>query len=179
MDPSYDLRTRTTLVCGALALAIALSVLLRGRVRRVHLLGAAFAGDLGMWYLSQSLFGFTQVPVWDKLRIVLAVLLPVFAVNLFEGMMPQERAARRRMPLGYVTLLLSVPMVALALSPKLQLFPVRVAIFLYVFTLFAAGLGQIDHAEVVAAGASAAARIGVLLGQILALLGAAGSEQAG
>jgi two-component system, NtrC family, sensor histidine kinase HydH len=143
VDPSYDLRTRTTLVCGALALAIALSVLLRGRVRRVHLLGAAFAGDLGMWYLSQSLFGFTQVPVWDKLRIVLAVLLPVFAVNLFEGMMPQERAARRRMPLGYVTLLLSVPMVALALSPKLQLFPVRVAIFLYVFTLFAAGLVEL------------------------------------
>ncbi|MGD0686214.1 MAG: purine-nucleoside phosphorylase [Streptosporangiaceae bacterium] len=45
----------------------------------------------------------------------------------------------------------------------------------------AAGLssGGLDHAEVVAAGASAAARIGVLLGQILALLGAAGSEQAG
>jgi two-component system sensor histidine kinase HydH len=143
VDPSFDLRTRTTLVCGALALAIALSILVRGKVRKVHLLGAAFAGDLGMWYLSQSLFGLFQASVWDKLRIVLAVLLPVFAVNLFEAMIPDERTPRRRVRLGHVTLLLSVPMVALALSPKVQLFPVRVAIFLYVFTLFAFGLVEL------------------------------------
>jgi len=45
----------------------------------------------------------------------------------------------------------------------------------------AAGLsgGGLDHAEVVAAGASAAARLGVLLGEILPLLGVAGGEQAG
>ncbi len=142
MDLTYDLRTRTTLVCGSLALAIAASALLRGRVRKVHLLFAAFAGDVGFWYLSQSFFGFFQAEIWERLRVVLAVLLPVFAVNLFEGMVPlEERAGRGR--LGRVAMVLAIPMVVLVISPYLRFGPVRVATFLYVFTLFALGLVQL------------------------------------
>lgn len=79
-----SLRTRTTLVCGALALAIAASTLLRGRVRPVHFLFAAFSVDVGLWYLSQSLYGFFQAPIWQRFTFVLAVLLPQFALHLFE-----------------------------------------------------------------------------------------------
>ena len=63
MDLSYDafdVRTRTTLVCGALALVIAISALLQSRVQRAHWLFAAFAGDIGLSYLAQSLFGFLR-----------------------------------------------------------------------------------------------------------------------
>ena len=52
-----DLRPKTILFCAVLALAIALSVLLRGR-RAVHWLFAAFATDIALWYGSQSLAGF-------------------------------------------------------------------------------------------------------------------------
>ena len=62
----YELRTRTAVVCGALALAIALSALLRGRPRRIHLLFAGFAGALGLWYLAQSFLGFFQATIWQR-----------------------------------------------------------------------------------------------------------------
>lgn len=138
----YDQRTRTTLVCGALAIAIALSLLLRGKVRKEHLLFAAFATNVGLWYLSQSLFGFFQASVWERLRVVLPVLMPVFAVNLFEAMVPDEER-RRRIRLGHVTIVLAVPMVALVLSPYLQLFPVRVGTYGYVFAVIFLGLYQL------------------------------------
>ena len=76
-----DLRIKTALVCGALALAIAVSSLLRTKVRNVHLLFAATAADIGFWYLSQSLLGIepVQVTVLERMRVVLAVLLPLAA----------------------------------------------------------------------------------------------------
>ncbi|MBW2528149.1 MAG: two-component system sensor protein, partial [Deltaproteobacteria bacterium] len=138
----YDQRTRTTLVCGALALTIALSLLLRGKVRKVHLLFAAFATDVGLWYLSQSLFGFFQASVWERLQVVLPVLMPVFAVNLFEAMVPYEEKTPR-IRLGHVTVVLAVPMVALVLSPYLRLFPVRVGTYGYVFAVIFFGLYQL------------------------------------
>jgi hypothetical protein len=80
-----DIRTRTTLVCGFLALAIAASTLLRGRVRRVHLYFAAFAADIALWYLSQSFFGFFKDSIWERFTAILAVLLPQFALHLFDA----------------------------------------------------------------------------------------------
>ena len=85
----YDLRTRTALVCGVLALAIAASVLLRGP-KRVHLLFAAFSATIGFWYLAQSFFFFFQASIWQRFTAILAILLPQFALNLFEGMVPHE-----------------------------------------------------------------------------------------
>ncbi len=142
MDITFDQRTRTTLVCGAIALAIAVSMLLRGRMRKVNLLFAAFAGDVGCWYLSQSLFGFFEASVWERLRVVLAVLLPLFAVNLFEAMVPFE-AQPPRWRLGRITALLAIPMVGLVLSPYLHYTPVRIGTFLYVFTFYSIGLFQL------------------------------------
>ena len=60
-----DLRPKTILFCAVLALAIALSVLLRGR-RAVHLLFAAFAADIALWYGSQSLAGFFRADLGSE-----------------------------------------------------------------------------------------------------------------
>ena len=134
-----NIRTQTTLVCGALAIAIALSTLLRGRVRAVHLLFAGFAADIGLWYLSQSLFfGLSQAPFWQPVIAILAVLLPQFALHLFEAMIPHE--GNRRSRLLRFAAALSVPMVLLVLSSLKESLPVRIGVFLYVFTLITAGL---------------------------------------
>lgn len=141
---AYDVRTRTTLVCGALALAIALSAVLRpGRLRRQHWLFAAFAADIGFWYLSQSLFGFFQAPIWDRLRVVLAVLLPVFAVNLFEGMVADEDGRHSR--IGKLSVIIAIPIMVLGLSPYFELTLARVAIFLYSMGVVAAGLWEMGQ----------------------------------
>lgn len=138
MPIGIDLRTRTTLVCGALALVIAVSILLRGRVRTVHLLFAAFAGDIGLWYLSQSFFGFFQATIWERFTAILAILLPQFALHLFEAMIPHEGERRSRLTRGAGAL--AVPMVLLVISPFQRFWLVRGAIFFYVFAFLTAGL---------------------------------------
>lgn len=148
MDVTYDafdVRARTTLVCGALALVIAISALLRGRVRTPHWLFAGFAADIGLSYLSQSLFRFFQSAFWDHARVVLAVLLPVFAVNLFEAMVPSEDESRRHARFGRFSLVLSLPALLLTVSPYLEFAAVRIAIFLYSVVVVAGGLWELGQ----------------------------------
>ena len=92
MDPAADaggLRTRTSLFCGALALAIAVSILLRGRPKRPQLFFAALAADIGLWYLAQWLYHCGRSDLWARCTAVLAVLLPQFALHLFEAIVPE------------------------------------------------------------------------------------------
>lgn len=132
-----DLRTRTSLFCGALALAIAVSILLRGRRRRAHLYFAAFAADIGLWYVTQWAYHFVRSEVWVRFTAVLAVLLPQFAVHLFEVLVPQRD---KRSTLLRVAGVLMVPMMVLVLSPEHKHGLVRGAVMLYVFGLISAGL---------------------------------------
>ncbi|HKQ67907.1 MAG TPA: ATP-binding protein [Polyangiaceae bacterium] len=133
-----DLRNRTLLLCGALALAIAASILLRGRRRHVHLIFAGVATDMGLWYLAQSLYGLFQASIWARVTAVLAILLPQFTLHFFEAIVPR-RGPGNSMLLRFAGVL-AVPMVALAVSPKHSAPIVRVAIFVYAFGLLAAGL---------------------------------------
>lgn len=132
-----DLRTRTSLFCGALALAIAVSILLRGGARKPQILFAAFAGDIGLWYLAQWMYQWVRADVWARFTAVLAVLLPQFALHLFEAIVPRPE---RRSTLLRVASVLMVPMLLVVLSPQHQHAWVRDAVFLYVFGLIAAGL---------------------------------------
>jgi signal transduction histidine kinase len=136
-----NIRTQTTLVCGALAIAVAVSALLRGRVRTVHLLFASFAVDIGLWYLSQSLFfGFSQAPIWQMAIAILAVALPQLALRLFEAMVPHEDdRAPRLLRFASLAFAFIVPVVGLlSIRPASQF--AHAAIFLYVFVLLTAGL---------------------------------------
>ena len=111
-----DLRNRTMLLCGALALAIAASILLRGRRREVHMLFAWVAADMGLWYLAQSLYGLFQGSIWARVTAVLAILLPQFTLHFFEAIVP--RPERTNSALLRFASGLAVPMLLLTLSPQ-------------------------------------------------------------
>jgi signal transduction histidine kinase len=143
-----ELRARTTLFCGVIAFAIALSMLLRGR-RMQHWLFAAFSTCVAFWYVSQSLTDLMKDVGFERVTAVLTVLLPQFAVHLFESISPLEASeaeaakARRRLP--KISTALALPMLAVALSPYQQAGPwvralVLGAVYFYVFGLLAAAL---------------------------------------
>jgi signal transduction histidine kinase len=132
-----DLRTRTSLFCGALALAIAVSILLRGKPQRAQWLFAAFSADIGLWYLAQWLYLLQLSPIWAHFTAVLVVSLPQFAVHLFEALVPRTSSAKL---LPRVAGLLFFPMLLLVLSPEHTASWVRGAVISYVFGLFAAAL---------------------------------------
>ena len=133
-----DLRTRTSLFCGVLALTIAVSILLRGRVRRPQVFFAALAADIGLWYLAQWLYHVVRSDLWARFTAVLAVLLPQFAVHLFAAILPEPESGRRS-SLPRVAGALGLPMLIFVLTQHTHGF-VRGAVFLYVFGLIAAGL---------------------------------------
>jgi signal transduction histidine kinase len=126
------------LLCGALALAIAASILLRGRRRDVHLLFAGVATDMGLWYLAQSLYGLFQASIWARVTAVLAILLPQFTLHFFEAIVPRRDGTKS--PLVRFAGIAAIPLLLLALSPQHSSSYVRVLIFLYAFGLLAAGL---------------------------------------
>ena len=140
-----DLRARTTLFCGVIAFAIALSMLLRGR-RLQHWLFAAFATCVAFWYVSQALHDLIADPSkgrFERATAALTVLLPQFAVHLFHSITPLEAADRSR--LTKIAAALGVPMFAVALSPYPSASEavkalVRGGVYLYVFGLLAAAL---------------------------------------
>jgi signal transduction histidine kinase len=144
-----DLRARTTLFCGVIAFAIALSMLLRGR-RMQHWLFAAFSTCVAFWYVSQSLTDLMKDVGFERVTAVLTVLLPQFAVHLFESISPLEtsrevKAANARSKLPKIATGLALPMLAVALSPYQQAGPwvralVLATVYFYVFGLLAAAL---------------------------------------
>lgn len=132
-----DLRTQTSLFCGALAIAIAASILLRRRPGRPQLWFAAFAADTGLWYLAQWLYHFVQADVWARFTAILGVLLPQFALRLFEALMPETE---RRSTLTRLAGILLAPVAVLSLFGPLERWWLRGIVFLYVFGLLGAGL---------------------------------------
>ena len=166
-----DLRPRTTLFCAILALAIALSVLLRGR-RAVHWLFAAFATDVAFWYLTQSLWGLFQAPIWVRATGVLTVLLPQFAVNLFQAIVPESRGAERSesSALGFfsarlprIAAILGIPMLVLEISAYGHRSFALALLYVYVFGLLAAGLVSLAQRARLSASRSARDRVRFLV----------------
>jgi signal transduction histidine kinase len=133
-----DLRPKTILFCAVLALAIALSVLLRGR-RAVHWLFAAFAADIALWYASQSLAGFFRADLWERVTGVLTVLLPQFAIHLFQSVVPLEVDSTRTR-LARMAAIVGVPVLAFSVSPYHDRPFALGAVYTYVFGLLAAAL---------------------------------------
>ena len=144
-----DLRARTTLFCGVIAFAIALSMLLRGR-RMQHWLFAAFSACVAFWYVSQSLTDLMKDVGFERVTAVLTVLLPQFAVHLFGSIAPLEESRDAKAPstrsrLPKIATALALPMLAVALSPYQRAGPwvraaVLGAVYFYVFGLLAAAL---------------------------------------
>jgi signal transduction histidine kinase len=138
VDFGSDLRKRTLVLCAALALAIAVSVLLRGR-RPIRLIFAAFAADIALWYLAQSLYGFFQASIWARFTALLAVLLPQFAIRLFEAILPSPEGAPSR--IRRIAGFSAVPVVLLVLSPYHGAGWARALVFFYVGGMVLTALG--------------------------------------
>ena len=142
-----ELRARTTLFCGVIAFAIALSMLLRGR-RMAHWLFAAFSTCVAFWYVSQSLAGLLEDPArsrFDRTTTILTVLLPQFAVHLFHSITPLENPQASGAKLPRIATLLGIPMLAIAVSPFERAGALLKALalgtlYLYVFGLLAVAL---------------------------------------
>jgi signal transduction histidine kinase len=142
-----ELRARTTLFCGVIAFAIALSMLLRGR-RLAHWLFAAFSTCVAFWYVSQSLAGLLEDPArsrFDRTTTILTVLLPQFAVHLFHSITPLETPDSAGAKLPRIATLLGIPMLAIAVSPferagQLVKALALGTLYLYVFGLLAVAL---------------------------------------
>jgi len=144
-----DLRARTTLFCGVIAFAIALSMLLRGR-RMQHWLFAAFSTCVAFWYVSQSLADLMKGLGFERVTAVLTVLLPQFAVHLFDSISPLETSGPAdknpvRSKLPKIATGLALPMLAVALSPYHNAGPVvralvLGAVYFYVFGLLASAM---------------------------------------
>ena len=84
-----------------------------------HWLFAAFSTCVAFWYVSQSLQDLMKDVGFERATAVLTVLLPQFAVHLFQSISPlQGSEPRSRLP--KVSAALALPMLAVALSPYHQ-----------------------------------------------------------
>jgi signal transduction histidine kinase len=112
-------------------------MLLRGR-RAVHWLFAAFATCVALWYGAQSLEKLVQARVWVRATAVLTVILPQFAVHLFQAVVPSEKPHTSH--LSRVATFLGIPMLAIVVSPYHEA-PISLGlVYSYVFGLLAAAL---------------------------------------
>jgi signal transduction histidine kinase len=133
-----DLRPKTMLFCAVLALAIALGAVLRGR-RGIRFLFACFAADIALWYGSQSLTGFFRADIWERVTGVLTVLLPQFAIHLFQNIVPLDVPSTRTR-LARIAAVAALPVLALTVSPYHDGPFALGAVYTYVFGLLAAAL---------------------------------------
>ncbi len=133
-----ELRPQTTLFCAAIAFAIALSMILRGR-RSVHWLFAAFSADIAFWYASQSLATLFPSGVWVRATGVLTVLLPQLALHLFFAIVPSEGSSWN-LRITRIFAVLGLPVLAIVLSPYQETSFALGTIYCYVFGLLATAL---------------------------------------
>jgi signal transduction histidine kinase len=105
----------------------------------VHWLFAAFAADVALWYASQSLTGFFQADVWERVTGLLTVLLPQIAIHLFQSVVPLEVESTKTR-LSRFAAIVAVPVLVLAVSPYHDRAFALGTVYTYVFGLLAAAL---------------------------------------
>ncbi len=134
-----ELRVQASLLAALIALAIGLSVLLRPRKARVHWSFSGFSFAVAAWYLSRSVVAVTgQGPVWTRVSLICAILLPLSAVGFFRSFVQDDLRAA---PLFWRTsLLMGGVLIALVLTPHYAHVVVAVMIFAYLIALLSAAL---------------------------------------
>lgn len=134
-----ELRTQTSLVAALIALAIALSVLLRPRRTAAHWSFGWFSFSVAAWYLSTSLVAVLgRSPTWMRINLVCAVLVPLSAVGFFRSFTQGD--ARAVSTLLRVSSLIGAVLVLIVLTPRYADGTLAVAIFLYLVVLLSAAL---------------------------------------
>ena len=134
-----DLRSQTSLLASVLCFALAATVLMRPRKRRVHWLFALFDSTVGAWYLTSFLFRVEAGALfWERLNLVWAVLLPLAAVQFFRAFLLSD--SRRSSQLNRTAIVLAAAMIVAVFTPLHGSIVLGTLIFGYVFVLLGAAL---------------------------------------
>lgn len=136
-----DLRVQTSLIAALLSLALAGSVLLRARKRRVHWLFGVFGLNVGIWYLSTFLMRLFGGPAWSRVNLICGILLPLAAVQFFNAFVGQD--SRRITLLNRGAFGGAAFLSALTFTPAHDHLVVRTAILLYVSLFMGASLALV------------------------------------
>ncbi len=140
-----DLRSQTSLLGSVVSLAIAATVLLRPRKRRVHWLFALFDLTVSAWYATTFLARWASgTEFWGRLNLVFAVLLPLASVQFFRAFLLTE--SRRASQLNRLAVLLAGAMIVAVFTPLHPSIILGTLVFTYVFVLLGASLGLVYRA---------------------------------
>ncbi|QQR89853.1 MAG: GAF domain-containing protein [Myxococcales bacterium] len=144
-----ELRTQTSLLAGVLAIAIAVTVLLRPRQRHLQRQFSIFSLTVAAWYLATFATGTLKGHVlWFRIDRIFAVLLPIAAFQFFRAFVIEE--AKRAMVMRRLAWVSGAVLIAAAFSPFYDHIVVSVLIFIYVTILLMSGLRMLfDHSRLV------------------------------
>jgi two-component system, NtrC family, sensor histidine kinase HydH len=135
------LRTQTSLLAAVLSLAIAASVLIRGRRRRVHWLFGLFTLSIASWYATTFLGGLVKGELFQRLNLVCAIALPLAGVQFFRAFIAEE--TKRMQVLNRGALVVAGVLLVVSVSPWHDHVLLRSAIFLYVLVMLVAVLALV------------------------------------
>jgi two-component system sensor histidine kinase HydH len=139
---SVELRTQTSFLAGLIAIAIALTVLLRPRKSRLLWWFGAFSLSVAAWHLSTALVSVLGPdPLWRRLNLICAVLLPVSAVGFLRLFIEDE--ARPVSVLWRGAVGFSALQITLLCTPLYVLPAVPLAIFFSMSVLLVVALGML------------------------------------
>ncbi len=134
-----DLRTQTSLLAAVLSFAIASTVLLRARRRRVHWYFGLMGITVGAWYGTTFLARFfADTPMWARLNLIVAVLLPLSLMLFFRAFLKHE--PRRVTQLQRGALFVAILLSGAVFTPLFHDPVFTGLIFTYVFALMAGAL---------------------------------------
>lgn len=128
-----DLRSQTSLVGAVVCLAITASVVLRPRKRRVHWLFSGFAATVSAWFATTLLQRLTGAGFWERLNLVVAILLPLTGVQFFRAFLARGTSGSSR--LIRAAIVFAIGLSVLAFTPFHRSRVVGTGIFLYVLVL--------------------------------------------
>ena len=134
-----DLRSQISLIAAVLALTLAVSVLLRTPRQRVHYSFTTFAFGVGAWYLSAALLRTFNDPIYIRINLLCALVVPITALLFFRVFVDARSLwleALERLSWLFAVVVGGV----IALTPYYDHIVVSIAIFVYVIVLLASPL---------------------------------------
>lgn len=162
-----DLRLQTALLASILSLALAVSVLLRGRKDRQHVLFVVFGANLFAYYLSTFFLKWQGGPFPGRAVLLSSALLPQVATRFFGAFLGAELRPQR---LTRLAAILGIPAIAVALSPWWRHWAAETFLGIYVFGMLLASLLVLYARSKHVASRADRARVGYLVvGGIVAL----------
>ncbi len=134
-----ELKIQTSVFASLIAVAIGTSVLLRPRKTPLHWSFAGFSFAIAAWYVSRALVTVLgQGPVWTRVNLVCAVIVPLSAVRFFRSFVQGDvRSAPWFFRLSW---LLAFLLVAFVATPQYEDVVVAAAIFTYLIAFLTGAL---------------------------------------